>query len=674
MSFDEMNKSRKILRDLIHGYINLTDIDILIIDTPHFQRLKDIRQMTAQHVYPAAQHTRFEHSLGVMELTRQAIKHINANGFLSGRPERMNEYMDKTKGNIVDDDLEFNTSLAALLHDVGHCPFSHLGEMQLEEEDEEGNSLKKKYQKYLVAQIKTWKIDDPEQENLLKSIEKDNMAAHEIMSCIVIMKVYYIYFKWMKKHPESINKDIKDKVTKVDFCFIIRCILGIPYKENVTPIILVKNIMIGLINSATLDMDKLDYIMRDAFYTGISVSMIDTKRLFNDMYISKDIELVYTSKAVSVLQTIIEGRDNLYLYVYNHHTVVYTDFIYNYIFRRLHRNAVKCEKPNKDKPCDINTCGYSRAGMIKREVLFSKEAIIKQMVSDSSLRQRLIHLHRELSDKYINDGKKLNVPCNDTDECYKENNRVFTLLKHLFRRELLKPWWKTIYEYKNFLQSRIPDDKIRKELAKRICAKTKKGEGIEAAEFRSQIAKGIIDLSKEFKKENRLEKSLNDGDFFVVERSNRFFNLKSIGDIYVYLKKNERVNLGLNMEEQRTRENEYFANSLTNLLPHKNYADFFDKDNFYIYIRPYEMILSENQPEIEKDKNKKHEFYEKIEILFVEVSSKLAVMPESEFNDYCKEVEQIKKSGNLPKMLENLKKELELKFPKLDKDNISETQ
>ena len=57
-------KPVKIIRDLVHGYINLTRFDLKLIDTVQFQRLSDIRQLTCQHVYPAARHTRFEHSLG----------------------------------------------------------------------------------------------------------------------------------------------------------------------------------------------------------------------------------------------------------------------------------------------------------------------------------------------------------------------------------------------------------------------------------------------------------------------------------------------------------------------------------------------------------------------------------------------------------------------------------
>jgi len=181
MDFDGINKSRKILRDLIHGYINLTTIDLLIIDTPHFQRLKDIRQLTAQHVFPSARHTRFEHSLGVMELTRQAIKHINNNGFLSGIPKEMKEIYKKKGEIIVDEDLKFNTSLAALLHDVGHFPFSHVGETQLEEklekeqknkqkkEQKKDDSPKKEYREELIRFIKkrNMKISDSEQKTFL---------------------------------------------------------------------------------------------------------------------------------------------------------------------------------------------------------------------------------------------------------------------------------------------------------------------------------------------------------------------------------------------------------------------------------------------------------------------------------------------------------------------------
>ena len=69
-------KPNKLIRDHAHEYVIFTDFELTIIDTIEFQRLKDVRQLTCQQVYPRARHTRFEHSLDVMELTRQAINSL----------------------------------------------------------------------------------------------------------------------------------------------------------------------------------------------------------------------------------------------------------------------------------------------------------------------------------------------------------------------------------------------------------------------------------------------------------------------------------------------------------------------------------------------------------------------------------------------------------------------
>lgn len=117
-------KPNKFIRDHAHEYVFLTDFEISLVDTIEFQRLKDVRQLTCQHVYPGARHTRFEHSLGVTELTRQAIDALNFNGYISGKQFRG-----------IANQLKFNGTLAALLHDVGHCPFSHLGEQEFDRDD-----------------------------------------------------------------------------------------------------------------------------------------------------------------------------------------------------------------------------------------------------------------------------------------------------------------------------------------------------------------------------------------------------------------------------------------------------------------------------------------------------------------------------------------------------------
>lgn len=105
-----MKKNYLDIVDPIHDFIRVYDHELKIIDNPIFQRLRRIRQLSGAHLtYPAAQHTRFEHSLGVMHIASQAGQALNEKGILKSY------------------DIEV-LRLAGLLHDIGHGPFSHLFE------------------------------------------------------------------------------------------------------------------------------------------------------------------------------------------------------------------------------------------------------------------------------------------------------------------------------------------------------------------------------------------------------------------------------------------------------------------------------------------------------------------------------------------------------------------
>ena len=109
-----MKKAHLDIIDPIHDFVRVNSNELKIIDTPIFQRLRRIRQLSGAHlIYPGAQHTRFEHSLGVMHIASMAGHALNEKG-------------------IVSSDNIQNLRFAGLLHDIGHGPFSHIFEELLQ--------------------------------------------------------------------------------------------------------------------------------------------------------------------------------------------------------------------------------------------------------------------------------------------------------------------------------------------------------------------------------------------------------------------------------------------------------------------------------------------------------------------------------------------------------------
>ncbi len=117
-----MGESDKIVRDPIHGFVKFSPWERDIIDHPVFQRLRRIRQLAlTEMVYPGACHTRFEHSLGVMQVATMMFDQLRPQLEASSESEPRFTRDELDRARVV-------VRLAALLHDVGHCPFSHAGE------------------------------------------------------------------------------------------------------------------------------------------------------------------------------------------------------------------------------------------------------------------------------------------------------------------------------------------------------------------------------------------------------------------------------------------------------------------------------------------------------------------------------------------------------------------
>ena len=143
-----MKKNFLEITDPIHDFIRINKTERKIIDTSVFQRLRRIKQLSGAHLtYPGAQHTRFEHSLGVLHIASMAGESLHSKELMSN------------------EDVQ-NIRFAALLHDIGHGPFSHLFEEVLqrkkqnrdkfEKNKEFSNKISQGYRK--LAKKKGWKI------------------------------------------------------------------------------------------------------------------------------------------------------------------------------------------------------------------------------------------------------------------------------------------------------------------------------------------------------------------------------------------------------------------------------------------------------------------------------------------------------------------------------------
>ncbi len=228
-----MNNKRKIINDPVFGFINIpSEFIYQLIQHPFFQRLNRIKQLgLTSFVYPGAQHTRFQHSLGAMHLMSEAIANL------------------RIKGHGITSEEAEGVLAAILLHDIGHGPFSHVLEY-----------------------------------TLVKNIH------HESISL------------WMM---EAINKEMNGKLD-----------LALQIFKNNYP----KNFLHQLV-SGQLDMDRLDYLRRDSFFTGVTEGNIGSARIIKMLNIKYD-KLVVEAKGIYSIENFLTARRLMYWQVYLHKTSV----------------------------------------------------------------------------------------------------------------------------------------------------------------------------------------------------------------------------------------------------------------------------------------------------------------------------------------------------------------
>jgi len=229
-----MRQNGGFVKDPLYGYIRISEFEKDVIDTTPVQRLRRIRQLSgAEYVYPAANHTRFEHSLGTMHLAGLMCENV---------PLELDE-----------SDVE-TLKVAALLHDLGHGPFSH--------------------------------IFDP---ILIKYLKK----THEDITA------------WLIK--ESQVSDVLDK--QLDSSRVSKLAIGRLRERN-------RSFMDQVISSA-FDVDKMDFIARDSYHTGAEYGYTDIFRLIYTMDIYEN-NLTVHSTALATLETFLLARLESFKTIYFH--------------------------------------------------------------------------------------------------------------------------------------------------------------------------------------------------------------------------------------------------------------------------------------------------------------------------------------------------------------------
>ena len=187
------------VKDTVHDHIEIDGVAAALLDTPAVQRLRHVKQLgTVQLVYPSANHTRFEHSLGVYHLARQALDHLGIEGKHADRIEA-----------------------AAMLHDVGHGPFSHNLEA--------------------LTHRRTGKYHDDVDELLATGDVGDVLREHDL-------------------DPARIADIVAGEGTY------------------------------GQLVSGELDVDRMDYLVRDAYHTGVPYGTIDTGRFVRELAFVEDVD------------------------------------------------------------------------------------------------------------------------------------------------------------------------------------------------------------------------------------------------------------------------------------------------------------------------------------------------------------------------------------------------
>ena len=233
-----------LFNDPVHGFISVPKGLVLgLVESPEVQRLRRIRQLGLGFlVFPGAVHTRFEHALGAMALMHEALDTL------------------REKGTVLDTDEVEGALAAALLHDVGHGPFSHTLEREL-----------------------------------LPAGPSGRPAHHERVSRALMARI---------------DRRLGGRLATA---------LSIFDGAHARP-------FFHALLASQLDMDRLDYLRRDSFYTGVAEGVVGVDRVLKTMRVHEG-QIVIEAKGAYAVENVLLSRRLMYWQVYLHKTVIAADHV-----------------------------------------------------------------------------------------------------------------------------------------------------------------------------------------------------------------------------------------------------------------------------------------------------------------------------------------------------------
>lgn len=288
--------------DPIHGQINLDQLTLELIDTQRMQRLRRIKQLGLSYlVYPGANHTRFEHSLGVMHLAEKVVSNIES----------------------LDPNQKKEIKVAALLHDVGHGPLSHLTEE-------------------IVEEYTTKKHED------IKDILKEDEISK-------ILEKYSLSL-------ENIADHIKGKTS------------------------------IGQILSSEVDVDRMDYLVRDAHYTGVNYGNIDFDGLINHLQFQGE-KLVLGVGGLKAAESLLISRFWMNISVYSHHITR--------IAETMGKSAIECMiERNELDPLELrNMDDVDLIASMRKSTSYARELV--KRLDERKLYKRALYLGFDITGEKV---------------------------------------------------------------------------------------------------------------------------------------------------------------------------------------------------------------------------------------------------------------------------------